>query len=127
MKREIVAAIHRTQPQLQRMNYFLLGIAILAEVVATSFLKASNGFSRTGQSIAVIAGYCIAFYCLSLTLRTIPLGIAYAIWSGVGVALVTLVGWLLYEQRLDFPAIFGIGLIAAGVIVLNVFSKASVR
>ncbi len=107
------------------MNYLFLSIAILAEVIATSSLKASNGFSRPVYSVVVIAGYAIAFYCLSLTLRTVPLGIAYAIWSGVGVALVTLIGWFAYRQHLDVPAIVGIALIVVGVIILNLFSKSS--
>jgi small multidrug resistance pump len=107
------------------MNYLFLSIAIVAEVLATSFLKASHGFSRPLPSIAVVIGYAVAFYSLSLTLRTVPLGVAYAIWSGVGIALITLIGWFVYKQHLDAPAFAGIGLIAAGVIVLNLFSKAA--
>ena len=107
------------------MNYLFLSIAILAEVFATSFLKASNGFSKPLPSVAVVLGYVVAFYSLSLTLRTVPLGIAYAIWSGVGIALITLIGWFVYHQHLDAPAFAGIGLIAAGVVVLNLFSKAA--
>lgn len=105
--------------------YLLLFSAIAAEVVATSALKASEGFSRLLPSLVVIAGYGIAFTCLSLTLRTIPLGIAYAIWSGVGTALVAVIGWLFYRQALDLPAFLGIGLIIAGTLVLNIFSKTS--
>jgi len=105
------------------MNYLFLAIAILAEVLATSSLKASDGFTRLGPSVVVIVGYAVAFYCLSLTLRTVPLGVAYAIWSGVGVALVTVIGWFVYHQHLDTPAFFGIGLIVVGVIILNLFSK----
>ncbi|HCY61383.1 MAG TPA: QacE family quaternary ammonium compound efflux SMR transporter [Oxalobacteraceae bacterium] len=107
------------------MNWLYLAIAIVAEVAATSFLKSSEGFTRLGPSFAVLVGYGVAFYLLSLTLRTIPVGVAYAIWSGVGVVLVTLVAWLLFGQRLDIPAILGIGLIVSGVIVLNLFSKAT--
>lgn len=107
------------------LNWLYLAVAIVAEVAATSFLKSSEGFTRLGPSFAVLVGYGVAFYLLSLTLRTIPVGVAYAIWSGVGVVLVTLVAWLLFGQRLDIPAILGIGLIVSGVIVLNLFSKAT--
>jgi small multidrug resistance pump len=103
--------------------WLILGIAIVSEVIATSALKASDGFTRLLPSAVVVVGYGIAFYSLALVLRTLPVGIVYAIWSGVGVALIALVGWLLYGQALDLPAIVGIGLIVAGVIVLNVFSK----
>jgi small multidrug resistance pump len=95
----------------------------VSEVIATSALKAAQGFTRWLPSLLVVAGYASAFYFLSLTLRSIPLGVSYAIWSGVGVALVTLVGWALYDQRLDLPAFIGIGLIIAGVLILNIFSK----
>ncbi|TVM02935.1 MAG: QacE family quaternary ammonium compound efflux SMR transporter [Candidatus Brocadia sp. WS118] len=102
----------------------LLAIAIVSEVVATSALKAANGFTRWGPSLLIVAGYATAFYFLSLTLRFIPLGIAYAIWSGVGVALVSIVGWVIYHQPLDTAALVGIAIIIAGVVVLNLFSKA---
>ncbi len=105
-------------------NWIYLGIAILAEVTATSSLKASEGFTRLVPSLVVIAGYGIAFYFLSLTLRSIPVGVAYAVWSGVGIALVTLAGFLFYGQKLDPAGVVGIGLIVAGVLVLNLFSKA---
>ena len=105
------------------MNWIYLSVAIISEVIATSALKASDGFTRLLPSVLVIAGYALAFYFLSLTLKNIPVGIAYAIWSGVGVVLVTLVGWIVYKQQLDFAALFGIVLIVAGVIVMNVFSK----
>ena len=107
------------------MNYLYLTIAIVSEVVATSALKAASGFTRLGPSLLVVVGYASAFYFLSLTLRTIPLGVAYAIWSGVGVALVTAVAWVFYGQRLDWPAIIGLALIIAGVLVLNLFSKSA--
>lgn len=103
---------------------FLL-IAIVSETVATSALKSSEGFSRLWPSALVVAGYCAAFYFLSLTLRAIPVGVAYAIWSGVGVVLIAIAGWLIHGQRLDAPALIGIGLIVSGVIVMNVFSSAS--
>lgn len=105
-------------------QWIFLGVAIVSEVIATSALKAAEEFTRLWPSLIVVIGYASAFYFLTLTLRTIPIGIAYAIWSGVGVALITLVGWVLYKQALDTPAFIGIGLIVAGVAVLNVFSKA---
>lgn len=104
-------------------QWIFLAVAIVSEVIATSALKASEGFSRLGPSLLVIVGYGIAFYCLSLTLKTIPIGVVYAIWSGAGIALITLVAWLVYGQTLDTPAIIGLLLIVAGVVVLQGFSK----
>ena len=106
-------------------NWVFLLIAIVSETVATSALKSSEGFSRLWPSVLVVAGYSAAFYFLSLTLRTIPVGIAYAIWSGIGVVLIALAGWLIHGQRLDAPALIGIGLIVSGVVVMNVFSSSS--
>ncbi|MFM0649484.1 multidrug efflux SMR transporter [Paraburkholderia bryophila] len=103
--------------------YALLGIAIVAEVIATSAMRASEGFSRPVPSTVVVIGYGIAFYCLSLTLKSIPVGIVYAVWSGAGIVLITLVALVLYRQVPDLPAIIGLGLIIAGVAVLNIFSK----
>ncbi|MDG2412614.1 MAG: multidrug efflux SMR transporter [Halioglobus sp.] len=105
------------------MSYLYLVIAIVAEVIATSALKASDQFSKTLPSIIVVIGYGVAFYYLSLVLKTIPIGVAYAIWSGAGIALVTVVGLVVFDQKLDFAAIIGISLIVAGVVVMNVFSK----
>lgn len=105
-------------------KWLILGIAIVAETIATSALKSSEGFSRFWPSAIVVAGYGIAFYCLSLTLRVIPMGVTYAVWSGIGIALITLVGWLVYGQKLDAAALIGIALIIAGVIIMNVFSRA---
>jgi small multidrug resistance pump len=105
-------------------HWLFLSIAIISEVIATSALKATEDFTRLWPSHIVVAGYVVAFYFLTLTLRTIPIGIAYAIWSGAGVALIALVGWLFYKQPLDLPAFIGISLIVAGVVVLNVFSRA---
>lgn len=105
-------------------NWVFLAIAIVAEVVATSALKSSEGFTRLWPSLIVVVGYLLAFYFLSLTLRTIPVGIAYAIWAGLGIVLIALSSWLLYGQRLDFPALLGMGFIIAGVFTINVFSKA---
>jgi small multidrug resistance pump len=104
-------------------QWVFLSIAIVSEVVATSALKASEGFTRLWPSVIVTVGYASAFYFLSLTLKTIPIGVAYAIWSGVGVALIALIAWLFFGQVLDTPALIGLALIIAGVVVLNVFSK----
>ena len=106
------------------MQWLYLSVAIVSEVIATSALKAAEGFTRWFPSLLVILGYASAFYFLSLTLRSIPLGVSYAIWSGVGVALISLAGWILYHQSLDLAALVGIGLIIAGVVILNLFSKA---
>ncbi|WP_230531220.1 DMT family transporter [Microvirga roseola] len=105
------------------MPYAYLFAAIICEVVATSALKAADGFSRLWPSLVVIVGYSLAFYFLSLTLRTIPVGIAYALWSGIGIVLIALAGWLFYRQSLDIPAIIGMALILAGVLVINLFSR----
>jgi small multidrug resistance pump len=102
-----------------------LVIAIVAEVIGTSFLKASAGFTKPLPSLMVVLGYGTAFYFLSLTLTTIPVGVAYAVWSGVGVTLIASIGWLFLGQKLDAGAIAGMGLIVAGVVVLNLFSKAA--
>jgi small multidrug resistance pump len=104
------------------MNWIYLAIAIVSEVIATSALKAADGFTRPLPSAIVMVGYGFAFYFLSLTLRTIPVGVAYAVWSGVGIVLVSVVGWVLYGQQLDAAAFLGIALIAAGVVVLNTLS-----
>lgn len=109
------------------MSYLYLAIAIVAEVVGTSALKAAEGFTRPLPSLVVVAGYGIAFYSLSLALKVIPVAIAYAIWSGVGVALITLIGWRVFGQRLDAPAIAGLALIVAGVVVIHAFSASGVR
>ncbi|PXX14458.1 small multidrug resistance pump [Paraburkholderia tropica] len=106
--------------------WVLLAIAIVAEVIATSALRASNGFSRLVPSAVVVVGYGVSFYCLSLTLKSLPVGIVYAVWSGVGIVLITLVAMLFFKQvpdLPDLPALLGLGLIVAGVLVLNLFSK----
>jgi small multidrug resistance pump len=107
------------------MNWIFLTIAIVSEVIATSALKAANGFTRLVPSLVVVLGYAAAFYFLSLTLRTIPVGVAYAVWSGVGVVLVAIIGWLVYGQKLDLTGVIGMALILAGIVVLNLFSKVS--
>lgn len=104
-------------------GYLWLGVAIVSEVIATSALKASAGFTRPLPAAVTVAGYAIAFYCLSLTLRTVPTGVAYAIWSGVGVVLIAGIAWLVQGERLDAPAIAGMTLIVAGVAVMNLFSR----
>jgi small multidrug resistance pump len=109
------------------MSYLYLAIAIVAEVIGTSALKAAEGFTRLLPSLVVVVGYGAAFYFLSLALKVIPVGIAYAIWSGVGVALITLIGWVVFKQRLDAPALAGLALIVAGVVVIQFFSGAAAR
>ncbi len=108
------------------MQHVYLALAIVAEVIATTCLKASDGFSKLVPSIITVIGYGIAFFFLSLALRTIPTGIAYAIWSGVGIVLIASAAWAFQGQRLDVPALIGMALIVAGVVVINVFSKSAV-
>lgn len=104
-------------------GYVWLAIAIVAEVIGTSALRASEGFTRLAPSLVVVAGYGLAFYCLSMTLKSMPVGIVYAIWSGVGIVLITLVAMVLYRQVPDLAAVAGLSLIVAGVVVLNLFSN----
>ena len=105
------------------MGHVYLAIAIISEVIATSALKSSNGFSNLLPSILVIVGYSIAFYMLSLVLKTMDVGIAYAIWAGLGIVLVAIVSAVMYRQIPDLPAILGMVLIIAGVFIINVYSK----
>ena len=105
------------------MNHLYLIVAICAEVAGTTALKASEGFTRLAPSAVVVVTYGIAFFFLALTLRTIPVGVAYAIWSGCGIVLISLVGWFFYRQTLDWPATVGIALILAGVLLINLFSE----
>ncbi|ERS91936.1 MULTISPECIES: SMR family transporter [Halomonas] len=107
------------------MAFVYLALAIVAEVVGTTALKASEGFTRLGPSVTVVVGYALAFYLLALVLRTIPVGIAYAIWAGLGIVLVTLAGVLLYGERPDLPAVLGIAMIIGGVSVIQLFSSVS--
>lgn len=107
------------------MGYLYLAGAITAEVLATSFMKESDGFTKLVPSVITAVGYAIAFYLLSLTLKTIPTGVAYAIWSAVGIVLISLVAWIFQDQKLDMPAVLGMALIVAGVVVMTVFSKAT--
>ncbi len=106
-------------------KWIYLAVAIVSEVAGTSALKPAEGFTRFWPSCIVVVGYATAFYFLSLILKTIPVGMAYAIWSGAGTALVALVAWLFMGQKLDLPAIIGILLIVSGVLVLNLFSKSA--
>ena len=105
------------------MNYVFLSIAIVCEVVATTALKQTDGFTRLMPSLVTVVGYALAFYFLSLPLRTLPVGIVYAVWSGVGIVLITAIGWLWFRQTLDLPALIGMGFIIAGVLIVNLFSK----
>ncbi|MDH4990209.1 SMR family transporter [Aquamicrobium lusatiense] len=109
------------------MTYLYLFVAIIFEVIATTALKQTDGFTRLLPSLMTILGYALAFYFLALTLRTMPVGIVYAIWSGAGIILITAIGWLLFRQSLDLPALVGMGLIMAGVLVINLFSKSVVH
>jgi small multidrug resistance pump len=107
------------------MHFLYLSIAIVAEVAATTALKASDSFTRPGPLAITAIGYAIAFYFLALTLKTVPVGVAYAIWSGLGIVLISSMGYILFRQALDTPALIGMALIIAGVIVINTFSKAT--
>jgi len=107
------------------MGYLYLAVAIISEVIGTSALKASNEFTRPVPSVITAVAFACAFFCLSLTLRTIPVGIAYAIWSGVGIVLISVIALVLFGQKLDLPALIGMGLIVAGVLVINLFSKST--
>lgn len=105
-------------------HWIYLAVAIVAEVVGTSFLKQAEGFTRLWPSVTVMVSYIVAFYFLSLTLKTLPVGIAYAVWAGAGVALIAMAGYLFFGQALDWPALLGIVLIVVGVAVINLFSSA---
>lgn len=104
-------------------SWIFLGIAIVAEVIATSGLKASAGFTKLWPSLLVVVGYSVAFYFLALTLKTIPVGVAYAVWAGLGIVLMAFIGWLVFGQKLDLAGIAGMALIVSGVIVINVLSQ----
>tara|TARA_B100001248_G_C27378754_1_gene455771 strand:+ start:543 stop:875 length:333 start_codon:yes stop_codon:yes gene_type:complete len=108
-------------------KWVYLTLAILSEVTATSFLKSSESFTKLWPSLIVVLGYCLAFYFLSLTLDSIPVGVAYAIWSGVGIATLAIISIIFFDQKIDSAAIIGMALIISGVVVLRVFSNASVE
>ncbi len=118
---------HPNHPMLPRLSSFfaLLALAIVSEVIATSALKSAAGFTRPLPSLLVVAGYGVAFYSLSRVLETVPVGVAYAIWSGVGIVLVALAGWAIYGQKPDPFGVLGMALIIAGVVVLNLLSRMS--
>ncbi len=109
------------------MIYLLLAVAITFEVVGTTALKLSDGFTKAGPSILALACYAVAFYCLAVAMRTLPAGIVYAIWSGLGIFLIAIIGWLYLGQSLDVPAVIGLALILAGVLVINMFSRTVVH
>lgn len=106
-------------------EYLFLLLAIIFEIAGTTALKATEQFTKLVPSILTVIAYALTFYFLSLALRTIPVGIAYAIWSGVGIVFIALIGWVVFKQHLDLPAILGLGLIIAGVLVINLFSKSA--
>ena len=103
--------------------YLLLGISIMAEEVATSALKSSQGLTRLGPSALAVLGYCVAFYLVSKVMNHMATGVVYAVWSGLGIVLISLVGWLLYGQKLDLPAVIGMAMIVGGVLVIQLLSK----
>jgi small multidrug resistance pump len=107
------------------MVYFYLALAVISETIATSALKATEEFTRFWPSMVVLVGYSIAFYMMTIVMRTLPVGITYAIWSGVGIVLVSLIGFVWYKQTLDLPGVIGIVLIIAGVAVIHLFSKSA--
>ncbi|APU28717.1 small multidrug resistance pump [Pseudomonas sp. NFACC19-2] len=106
-------------------GYLYLAIAIAAEVVATTSMKAIDGFNKPLPLLLVIGGYAIAFWMLILVVRTIPVGIAYAIWAGLGIVLVSIAAMFIYQQKLDLPAVLGMGLIVSGVVVIQLFSQST--
>lgn len=109
------------------MHWFLLGIAILFETIGTTALKASQAFTRPWPSALVVVAYGLSFYLLAKVLLYIPVGVAYAIWSGLGVVLIALIGWLVFAQRLDAPAVIGLGMIIAGIAIINIFSDTTLH
>ncbi|MFY0632553.1 MAG: QacE family quaternary ammonium compound efflux SMR transporter [Vannielia sp.] len=106
-------------------TYLFLVLAIVAETVGTVALPATKGFTRLAPAVLVVVAYAVSFYFLSLTVKVMPVGVVYAIWSGLGIVLIAMMGLLLYNQKLDLPAIIGLGLILAGVLVLHLFSSAT--
>jgi small multidrug resistance pump len=106
-------------------HYLFLVLAILTETVGTSALQASQQFTRLVPSVIVVVGYGLSFYLLALTLRYMPVGIVYAIWSGLGVVFIAAIGWLIFGQKIDLPAALGMALIIAGIVVIHLFSKST--
>ena len=109
------------------IHYLYLIAAVIAETIGTTALQASQQFTRLGPSVLVIVAYAISFYLLSLTLKFMPVGVMYAIWSGLGIVLIALIGWLVFSQKLDLPAVIGMGLILIGIVIIQVFSKTAVH
>lgn len=107
------------------MKYLFLALAIISEVIGSSFLNASNQFTKLIPSVVTVVAYLLCFYFLSIALKSIPLGTAYAIWGGLGIVLTAIISVVVFKNKLDLPAIIGISLIVAGVVVLNVFSKSA--
>ncbi len=107
------------------LHYVYLVFAVIAETIGTTALQASQQFTRLGPSILVVIGYGLAFYLMALTLRHMPVGIVYAIWSGLGIFFIAVIGWLVFGQKLDLPAVLGLGLIMAGILIIHLFSKSS--
>ncbi len=104
------------------MHWLYLAVAILFETIGTTALKASDGMTRAGPALVVVLAYALSFWLLALVLRAIPVGVAYAIWSGLGICLIAVIGWVVFGQRLDLPAILGMMLIVSGILVINLFS-----
>jgi multidrug transporter EmrE-like cation transporter len=121
--------IIRSLPSIERgvsmPAYALLALAIISEVIGTTAMKASEGFTKLGPAIVVVLGFGVAFYCLSVVLDTIPVGTAYAVWAGGGIVLTAIASWIVFGQRPDAAGFVGMGLIVAGVLVLNLLSKTS--
>ena len=107
------------------LHYVYLVFAVIAETIGTTALQASQQFTRLGPSILVVIGYGLAFYLMALTLRHMPVGIVYAIWSGLGIFFIAVIGWLVFGQKLDLPAVLGLGFIMAGILIIHLFSKTS--
>ncbi|MCL6282158.1 SMR family transporter [Ruegeria sp. 2012CJ41-6] len=105
--------------------YFILLLAVIAETIGTTALQASHQFTRFWPSVTVVVGYGLAFYLMSLTLKVMPVGIVYAIWSGLGILLIALIGFVAFGQRLDWPALLGLALIIAGILVIHLFSASA--
>ena len=105
--------------------YLILALAVLAETIGTTALQASQQFSRIGPSIVVVVAYAVSFYLLSMTLRTLPVGVVYALWSGLGIVLIATIGWVVFGQKLDFAAIIGLIMIIGGIAVIHLFSTSS--
>ena len=105
------------------MTYLILFLAIVAEVIATTALKASDSFTKLGPTVVLVVGYAVSFYLLTIVMRSMPTGVTYAIWSGLGIVLISVFGYLFNNEKLDLPACLGMSLIVIGVVVINVFSK----